>query len=123
MVKEYGGYLPLELSKGRPYYTGKDVIALNAGRYAITYAIEDAGWKKIYLPYWLCDTVKDAIHVCLPNVEIGYYHIDDQLLPTDVTLYDQEGILWVNYFGLQSELIIEHLVQQFLTVKLARFSQ
>ncbi len=80
MVKEYGGYLPLELSKGRPYYTGEDVIALNAGRYAITYAIEDAGWKKIYLPYWLCDTVKDAIHVCLPNVEIGYYHIDDQLL-------------------------------------------
>ena len=46
-------------------------------------------------------------------MEIGYYHIDDQLLPTDVTLYDQEGILWVNYFGLQSELIIEHLVQQF----------
>ena len=38
MVKEYGGYLPLELSKGRPYYTGEDVIALNAGRYAITYA-------------------------------------------------------------------------------------
>ena len=26
MVKEYGGYLPLELSKGRPYYTGEDVI-------------------------------------------------------------------------------------------------
>ena len=51
MEKEYGGYLPLELSKGRPYYTGEDVIALNAGRYAITYAIEDAGWKKIYLPY------------------------------------------------------------------------
>ena len=50
MGKEYGGYLPLELSKGRPYYTGEDVIALNAGRYAITYAIEDAGWKKIYLP-------------------------------------------------------------------------
>ena len=42
MEKEYGGYLPLELSKGRPYYTGEDVIALNAGRYAITYAIEDA---------------------------------------------------------------------------------
>ena len=41
MEKEYGGYLPLELSKGRPYYTGDDVIALNAGRYAITYAIED----------------------------------------------------------------------------------
>ena len=50
MEKEYGGYLPLELSKGRPYYTGEDVIALNAGRYAITYAIEEAGWKKIYLP-------------------------------------------------------------------------
>ena len=82
MEKEYGGYLPLELSKGRPYYTGEDVIALNAGRYAITYAIEDAGWKKIYLPYWLCDTVKDAIHICLPDVEIGYYHIDDQILQT-----------------------------------------
>ena len=47
MGKEYGGYLPLELSKGRPYYTGDDVIALNAGRSAIAYASEDAGWKKI----------------------------------------------------------------------------
>ena len=113
MVKEYGGYLPLELSKGRPYYTGDDVIALNAGRYAITYAIEDAGWKKIYLPYWLCDTVKDAIHVCLPKIEIGYYHIDEKLLPMDVTLYDQEGILWVNYFGLQQEAVIDRLICQY----------
>ena len=49
MVKEYGGYLPLELSKGRPYYTGEDVIALNAGRYAITYAIEDDLEEKMFL--------------------------------------------------------------------------
>ena len=50
MEKEYGGYLPLELSKGRPYYIGEDVIALNAGRYAITYAIEEAaGRKSIFL--------------------------------------------------------------------------
>lgn len=112
-MKEYGGYLPLELSKGQPYYAGNDVIALNAGRYAITYAIKDAGWEKIYLPYWLCDTVKDAIHVCLPEVNIDYYHIDNQLLPANVSLQMGEGILWVNYFGLQSELIIEHLVKRF----------
>lgn len=112
-MKEYGGYLPLELSKGNPYYKGDDVVALNTGRYAIAYAVQDAGWDKIYLPYWLCDTVKDAIHVCLPNVVVDYYHIDDQLLPMNVTLQEKEGILWVNYFGLQSELIIEHLTKQF----------
>ncbi len=113
MNKEYGGYLPLELPKRTPYYAGDDVIALNAGRYAITYAIEDAGWKTIYLPYWLCDTVKQAIQTYLPSVSIHYYHINQNLLPDSVMLSDKEGILWVNYFGLQSELVIDHLIQQY----------
>ena len=45
MVKEYGGYLPLELSKGRPYYTGEDVIALNAGRYAKRMKVRYRRWS------------------------------------------------------------------------------
>ena len=85
MFKEYGGYLPIELSSGRPFYDGKNVVSLNAGRYAIVYAIEDAGWKQIWLPYYLCNTVADSIRICLPQVKIDYYHINCLLYTSQET--------------------------------------
>ena len=113
MFKEYGGYLPIELSSGRPFYDGKNVVSLNAGRYAIVYAIEDAGWKQIWLPYYLCNTVADSIRICLPQVKIDYYHINEQLLPDLPFLSDDEGLLWVNYFGVQPESVIDQMVQRY----------
>ena len=113
MFKEYGGYLPIELSSGRPFYDGKNVVSLNAGRYAIVYAIEDAGWKQIWLPYYLCNTVADSIRICLPQVKIDYYHINEQLLPDLPFLSEDEGLLWVNYFGVQPESVIDQMVQRY----------
>lgn len=94
-----------------PFYDGKNVVSLNAGRYAIVYAIEDAGWKQIWLPYYLCNTVADSIRICLPQVKIDYYHINEQLLPDLPFLSDDEGLLWVNYFGVQPESVIDQMVQ------------
>jgi len=113
MFKEYGGYLPIELPKGNAYYYGDDVIALNAGRYAVVYALQDAGWRSVYLPYYICSTVEDAIRRYLPDLCIQYYHIDEHFLPADVSLRENEGILWVNYFGIQPENIIDEVAQRF----------
>lgn len=113
MNKEYGGYLPIELPKGNAYYYGDDVIALNAGRYAVVYALQDAGWKCIYLPFYICSTVEDAIRRYLPDICIKYYHIDEHFLPMDVSLQEDEGLLWVNYWGVQPENVIDEVALKF----------
>lgn len=103
----------MELPKGKAYYQGNDVVALNAGRYAIVYALREAGWKTLYLPYWICGTVEDAICEHVPGVRIRYYHVDGHLLPISVSPAEDEGILWVNYFGLQPEPVIDEIVRRF----------
>lgn len=113
MNKEYGGYLPIELPKGSAYYTGNDVVALNAGRYAIAYAVQEAGWDCIHLPYYICDTVETAIRESLPDIRIQRYHVDKNLLPDSVTLLPNEGLLWVNYFGIQPDHVIDEMVERF----------
>lgn len=113
MEKEYGGYLPLELPKGNVYYQGEDVVALNSGRYAIVYALQETNWDCIYLPYYICNTVREAISRYLPGIRIRYYHIDESLLPVDVTPGEREGLLWVNYFGIQTDAVIDRMADRF----------
>lgn len=113
MKKEYGGYLPIELPKGQAYYHGAHVVPLNAGRYAVVYAIQDAGWDGICLPYYICATVEEAIRAYLPGLRIRYYHIDEEFLPISVSPEENEGILWVNYFGIQPDEVVDRMARAF----------
>ena len=113
MMKEYGGYLPIEFAAGVPYYSGEHVAALNSGRYAIAYALKQLKWDMIYLPFYICATVEETIRKELPQIQIRYYHINQQFLPESVSLKEKEGILWVNYFGIQPDQVIQDMVQQY----------
>lgn len=113
MIKEYGGYLPIEFAAGTPYYAGEHVAALNSGRYAIAYALKQLKWDVIYLPFYICATVEETIRKELPRMQIRYYHINQQFLPESVTLKEKEGILWVNYFGIQSDQAIQDMIKQY----------
>ena len=104
-MKEIGGYIELEYSHGKEYY--EDAIALNCGRNALAYLIEAYDIKKIYLPYFLCSSVKDT---CIKNnVEISFYHIDENfrpIIPSDFSL--SSWFYLVNYYGqLQKSEIIQ----------------
>lgn len=113
MKKEYGGYLPIEFASGTPYYSGDHVIALNSGRYAIAYALQALKWDAIYLPFYICSTVEETIRKELPQMQIRYYHIDKRFFPKDLTLQEHEGLLWVNYFGIQSQDAIEQMLNRY----------
>ena len=113
MMKEYGGYLPIEFASGTPYYSGEHVVALNSGRYAIAYALKQLKWDVIYLPFYICATVEETIRKELPLLQIRYYHINQQFLPESVSLKEKEGILWVNYFGIQPDQVIQDMIQQY----------
>ena len=58
MKKEIGGYLELEEPAGQEYYP--DLCGVNLGRTALLWLMEARKCRKIYLPFFLCDSVTGA---------------------------------------------------------------
>ena len=100
-MKPIGGYFSLEINDGREYH--ESAIKLNAGRYALEYILKAREYRKVYLPFYICDSVMEPIKRL--GVEYEFYHIDERLEPS-VTLYPREDevVLCVNYFGLKNSV-------------------
>ena len=98
-MKPIGGYFSLELNEGRERHAG--ALRLNAGRYALEYILRARKYHKVYLPYYICDSVLQPIERL--GVAYEFYHINEQLEPA-VELHpkDDEAVLYVNYFGLKN---------------------
>lgn len=112
MKKEIGGYLELEeMSNESKHSFYIDAIALNSARNAFLYYAIINKIKKIYLPYFLCDSIAK---VCLKNnIDIEYYHINKYLRPnTKIDVKENELFYLVNYYGqLKEEEIIKYKKQ------------
>lgn len=95
-MREIGGYFGLEQLISNEYY--KDLIALNTARNALLYVLKARKIKKIYIPYYLCDSVSN---MCKRNGYcFEYYKINSGFLPDfEVSLGKDEYIYIVNYFG------------------------
>lgn len=109
-MKEIGGYFGLEQLKSNEYY--KDLIPLNSGRNALSYILIARNIKKLYIPYYLCNSVST---VCRKKgIEIEYYRIDNDFLPMITKdILNNEYIYIVNYYGqLENKKIVE-LKQKF----------
>lgn len=102
MNKVIGGYFELELNEGRERHP--NAIHLNAGRYALEYILKARKYSKVYLPYYICDSVLEPIK--RQHVDYEFYHINEQLEPaTDLHPKDDEVVLYVNYFGLKNRYV------------------
>jgi len=95
-MKEIGGYFGLEQLVSNEYY--KDLIPLNTGRNALLYLLKARNIKKLYIPYYLCNSVSD---MCIRNgYKFEYYNIDAEFMPIfNKTLADDEYLYVVNYYG------------------------
>lgn len=94
-----GGYFSLELNEGweRHY----NALRLNAGRYALEYILRTRKYRKVYLPYYICDSVLQPFQRL--GVAFEFYHINEQLEPaTELHPDEGEAVLYVNYFGLKN---------------------
>ena len=100
-MKEIGGYFGLESLVRNLYYP--DLIPVNTARYALVYILRAKQIRKIWLPYFLCESVRLACEK--EGVEIGMYHIDAQMhpiwseLPAREELGADEYLYIVNYYG------------------------
>lgn len=100
-----GGYFELELRKGVEYH--KDAIRLNSGRNAFEYILRTKGYKKVYLPYYICDVMLEPIKKL--NLEYEYYHINERLDPIFdfKKICEKETFVYTNYFGLKRKTVFE----------------
>ena len=111
MKSEIGGYFELD-SLNNEFYHNK-AIDINTARNCLIYCIKSRKIKKIFIPYYLCDSVDKASEYC----EIEYYKIDYNFLPElDKELKEDEYIYIVNYFGLLSNNNITKLKEKYKNV-------
>lgn len=98
-MKEIGGYIELELNNKLEHYH-KDAIALNSGRNALRYIVRAYSIKDIWVPYFTCYVVWEALKE--ENCNLHFYHIDKNLLPQQS--FDKDSyIVYTNYYGVCSQ--------------------
>ena len=103
-MKPIGGYFGLELAKGGEYHS--DLLSLNTGRNAFEHILLLNKYKKIYLPYYSCDVLLEPLK--RNNIDYSFYHLNDQFEPAIwPSLNENEGVLYINYFGLKDRYIKE----------------
>lgn len=95
-MKAIGGYIELDKKEGAAYYPR--AVALNTARNALVYLARARGIKKLYIPYYLCDSVSN---VCLrESIDFAYYRTDGNLTPLfDGVLGEGEYLYLVNHYG------------------------
>ena len=112
-MKEIGGYFGLEKLISNEYY--RDLIPLNTGRNALLYLLKARQIKKLYIPYYLCNSVSD---MCSRNgYELGYYNVNTDFMPIfNKPLADDEYLYVVNYYGQLTEEKVIDLRRQFIQI-------
>ena len=98
--KEIGGYFGLEELISNEYYP--DLVAVNNARCALLYIIKARHYNKVYLPYFLCDSVRLVLE--REKIPFEEYRIDRTFIPVlDIKTKSDEVVYIVNYYGLISD--------------------
>lgn len=97
MTEPIGGYFELELSWHPELHA--EAIALNSGRFCLEYVLRCRKYKKVYVPYFTCDTAVKPFSKL--GIQYEFYHIDkDYHVVDDIVLLEGEALLYTNYWGL-----------------------
>lgn len=107
---ELGGFFPLEIGKRNQVFHNNTAIRLVNGRSAIYYFLQTYKPRRIWLPYYCCDSI------LLPLIK---EKIDYQFIPINTSFefemepdLDQcEYLLCINYFGLMSHYITKLILK------------
>ena len=95
-MREYGGYMSFEEFDGEEMFQS---LRMDSVRSALALTIECRKYRRIWLPYYLCDCMENL----LKSIGISYklYEIDEQFRPRvdSGSLDEDECLLLVNYYG------------------------
>lgn len=112
-MKEYGGYLPLEINDGKDFFLSNEFQSrkYNSGRAAIFMAIEDLSVKRCWVPNYLCEYVKTFL--ASMGIEVILYNISEKFEPLNISYKKGDAVLFTNYFGLIPDTYIAYLTEQY----------
>lgn len=101
---EIGGYFELELSV-KNNMPNKDGILVNSCRNALELILENIdSVKHLYIPYYTCDSILEPINKL--DIKYTFYSINENLeFFEDITLAENEYIIYTNYFGIKDKYI------------------
>ncbi len=109
-MQEYGGYIELDTYMGKEYY--EDLVPLNCGRSCLKVLIETKGIRKLFLPYFLCETVRQTCELC--QITYEHYSISSDFKPMfDEKLTDGEWLYIVNYYGQLTDDFLSELKSKY----------
>ena len=112
-MKEIGGYFELEKLISNEYH--KSLIALNSGRNALIYILKSRKIKKIYIPYYLCESVYEILKKY--NYEYEFYKIKEDFTPNFEGNLDKNEYLYiVNYYGQLNNEILKKLKDKYKSI-------
>ncbi len=96
-MQTIGGFIQLDEFKGNAYH--EEAKMFNLGRTALLYIVKLRGYKKVYLPYYLCECLKNCLEA--NGIRVERYHIDVNFYPLlGYPIGENASVLIVNYFGL-----------------------
>jgi hypothetical protein len=102
-MKAIGGYFGLEIEKKTEFYP--DLLKVNSGRNALRLYLKEKNIKKLYIPFYICDSVIHAVKK--EGVSIQFYKITKNFEPVLSDISDEKiHILCVNYFGICEDQIL-----------------
>lgn len=109
-MREIGGYFELENLADNEYYS--NLTKLNNGRNALWYMIKAKNIQKLYIPYFLCDSVSNMLKK--KGVSFEYYDVGSDFSPLfEKNLLENEFLYVVNFYGQISNTAIITLKQKF----------
>lgn len=109
-MQEIGGYIELDTNYGIEYHS--KAIPLNCGRNCLAYLIQAKKISKIFLPFYICDSITE---ICTKyKVPFEYYSIDNHFRPIlDYKLPENSFLFIVNYYGQLSEFELNNYVRRY----------
>lgn len=112
-MNEIGGYFGLEQLVCNEYY--RNLISLNSGRNALLYILKARKINKLYIPYFICDSVTDILEKT--NFDFEYYNIDLDFMPIfNKNINNYEYMYIVNYYGQLTDSNIILLKQKYKNI-------
>ena len=100
-VREIGGYIEVDFGNKTNLFHSEGLF-LNSGRNGIRYAIRAYNIKELWVPYYTCPVVWDAVND--EGCECKFYSVSKDLMPV-LNCDENAFILYTNYFGVCSEKI------------------
>lgn len=97
-TKPIGGYFGLEIPKGNEFLY-KDTLFFRSARAAFYLLLKKVNPSIIWMPAYICPSMIYMIKKL--NINFKIYHINESFeIIENIHLYENELLLYVNYFGL-----------------------